>query len=427
MEESARRRQEIRNPTLFKLLKALTTAFMEALNRPFFSSYGSWYDRIKTLIQGDAELVARILEKRPDLEEKKLSNCLLSAKICLKALLDEDICRNPPHASTEEGYQEELTLFLEKLFKERERIRARALFATRQAFARHFERIFLEEYQRYEKYLYDASVSDFLICQLQNFIGSRTFELESRLSIRKIEQEEFHSMVEADERYGYELESYPEFIVHMPIENKNWRKHLIRLVTALRLLKKERIGLMRIYYASALPCRPWKIVEALAGTKFVEEPTPSVFNLSASDEKELKHLWFLLDRVREVGYLNVSMRRFNFAYERERLEDRWIDYFISLESLYSKTDELTEVTHRLATRISRALANGSLMEKKRFRQKIKKWYTIRSKIVHGMQVNLSPEQLQDLEEVLRKSLKWFMNHKDYNNHDKIIDLLDLQG
>jgi len=38
---------------------------------------------------------------------------------------------------------------------------------------------------------------------------------------------------------------------------------------------------------------------------------------------------------------------------------------------------------------------------------------------------LSETQLQDLKEIVRESLKWFITHNEYVNHDKIIDLLDL--
>jgi len=427
MQKKAKQKQKIRNAKLFELLKDLTESFMDALDKQFFPGYGSWYNRIKVLIQGNPELIAKILEKRHDLEEKKLSRCLVSTQKCLKALLCEDICRKPPHASTREGYQDESALFLEKLFTERERIRTRALFANPQAFVRHFNDIFLREYLRYENYLYNDSVSDFLICPLQNFISSQNIELESQLAIRKITQEEFHSLVEVEERHGYEIESYPEFVLYLPVDDKNWRENIERAITSLRLLKKERVGLTRIYYAYALPCRPWKIIEALAGTKFIEKLAGAFFTLASSEEEKLKKLFTLLDRTKGVGYLAMSMRRFNFAFERERLEDSWIDLFVSLESLYSKASEITEVTHRLATRVSRALVDDSLDGKKQVRNKIKKWYGIRSKIVHGGKVNLSQTQLQDLEETLRKSLKWFMTHKEYADHDKIIDLLDLSS
>jgi hypothetical protein len=398
------RNKHVRNPKLFELLKMLTKVFVDSLDKPFFPDYGSWYDRIKVLIAGDPELIAKILQIRPDLEERKLGRCLVSAEKCLQTLLKEDICRNRPHASTLEEYQDELALFLGRLIEERERSRLRALFANPEAFERHFDDVFLREYLRYEKYLYDFSVSDYLICPLQNFVCSKNIELENQMTIRKITQEEFHGLVEAEERHGYELESYPEFILSVPVDGRNWQECVVSVITSLRLLKKERTGLSRIYRAYAFPNRPGKIVEAPEGTKFVEKWTGAFFNFVDSESIELKKLLTLLNRVKEVGYLAMSIRRFNFAYERERLEDRWIDYFVSLESLYSKASELTEVTHRLATRVSRALGCAP-DDRKEIRDKIKEWYGIRSKIVHGIQVDLNQKQLDDLEEVLRKSLK----------------------
>ena len=417
--------QNIRNPKLFDLLKNLTKTFIDALDKPFSPDYGSWYDRIKALIDGDPELFAKILEKRPDLEEKKLSYCLVSAKRCLQTFLKEDICRNAPHASTLEAYQNELAFFLEKLFKERERIRVRGLFSSPEAFARHFDGIFLREYLKYEKYLFDDSVSDLLICPLPDFICSKNIELGNHLAIRKITQEEFHSLVEADERHGYQLESYPDFILCVRVDSGNWQDDIDRVITSLRLLKRERMGLLRIYYSYAFPCRPWKIVETPLGTK--SKSAEAFFHLADSEYEELKNLFMLLNRVKDAGYLAISIRRFNFAYERERLEDSWIDYFVSLESLYSKASELTEVTHRLATRVALALGTDSLAGKKEIRDKIKKWYRVRSKVIHGLKVNLSQKQFQELEEILRRSIRWFINQKEYANHDKIIDLLDLSS
>ena len=122
--------------------------------------------------------------------------------------------------------------------------------------------------------------------------------------------------------------------------------------------------------------------------------------------------------------MTIAIRRFNFAYNRDRFEDRWVDHFISLESLFSKSSEQTEVTHRISTRVSKALAT-TLEDKKEMRKKMKDWYGIRSKIVHGTKVALKPKEVQEVEDVVRKSLKLFMENKDYADPTKIIDDLDL--
>jgi len=48
---------------------------------------------------------------------------------------------------------------------------------------------------------------------------------------------------------------------------------------------------------------------------------------------------------------------------------------------------------------------------------MKGWYDIRSKIVHGTHINVDEKQLEELEEIVRKSLLWFMNQKEYSKHD----------
>lgn len=424
MQDNAEQEKKIRNPELSRLLQDLTESFLDALDKPFFPDYGSGYERIKALLRDDGTLIARILEKRSDLEEEKLSRSLLSSQKCLKALLSEDLCRKPPHASTTEGYHDELALFLENLLLERERLRSRASTVEHEALTRHLDDVFHSVYQIYENYLYDDSVCDFLICPIQNFVSSKSIDFGSGLEIRTIKQREFHSLVEVEKRHGYRLESYPEFVLYVAVNDGNWREHIERVVTTLRLLKKERVGLTRIYQAYALPFRSWEIIEPFAGTKIAGKLAGGFFNLTSGEEDRLAEIFKLVERAKKAGYLAVSMRRFNLCFERKMLEDSWIDLFVSLESLYSKASEMTEVTHRLATRVSRALA-GSLEERKQLRGKIKDWYAVRSKIVHGSEVRLNEALLQDLEETVRKSLKWFMAHVDYADHDKIIDLLDL--
>jgi len=416
--------QKIRNKELFKLLKDLVNSFMDALDKPFLPDYGSWYDRIKTLVEGNSSIVAEMLLKRPDLKDEKLSRCLVSTEKFLKFVLKEDLSRKPPHTSTREGYQEELTFFLEKLFKEKDRL-LREGFYTSDGLRRAFNELLVKEYLKYEAYLYDDYVSDFLICPLENFVGSTKIDLGHLLTIRKITQDEFHSLVEAEEKYeGKFPESYPEFVLYIPVEGKP-NEHIEPVITALRLLREEKVGLTKVYYGYALPCKPWKVLEAPEESKFVRKPEDALYILSEPENKKLVNLLSLLERTKSVGYLTIAMRRFNFAYRRDRLEDRWIDYFVSLESLYSKSSESTEVTHRIATRVSKALAD-TFEDRMKLNKKMKKWYGIRSRIVHGTQVSLNQREVQEVGEVVRKSLKWFMNQKEYADHDKIIDELDLR-
>ena len=418
---STNTKQKVRNERVFKLLEVVVSSFMHALDKPFLLDYGSWYDRIKTLVEANSSLVAEILLKRPDLEDEKLSRCLLGTEKYLESITKEDVSSTPPHASTREDYREELVHFLDKLFMEKERVQRRGTFSE-EGLRRHFNDILRREYSGYEDYLYSESVSDFVICPLDNFVGSK--ELDFGLSkIRKIAQDEFHSLVEAEERHGSKLESYPEFVLCLP-SNDDWRTVAEMIITALRLLDKERVGLSRAYNGYALPCRMWEILEPPAESKFVKKHADSLYVLPDSEDEKLIDLFSILNETKNVGYLTTAIRRFNFAYARDRYEDRWIDYFVSLESLYSKTSESGEVTHKIATRVSKALAD-SFEERTKMVRRMRKWYGIRSKIVHGIRVSIDQKQIQELEEIVRKSLKWFMNQKEHANHQEIIDILDL--
>ena len=120
----------------------------------------------------------------------------------------------------------------------------------------------------------------------------------------------------------------------------------------------------------------------------------------------------------------TSLQRFNLGYERYRPTDRWVDYCISLESLYSK--ENTEVTNRLSTRAAKVLEDAILDNRITKKKQIMKWYGTRSNLVHG---TYDPKrELKDLpilEEDLRKSIRWFISNKHWCDKAKIIDILDL--
>jgi hypothetical protein len=422
MEENAEQLKTVRNRKLHDALKNLAISFETVLDKKFFPEFGDWYDRVRVLLQSDAELIAKILERRPELGEEKLSRCLAAGRNTLKILTSEELCRNPPHASTIEGYQEELAFFLAKLLKEKDRILARGSFATT-GVQRHLGRIFLEEYLKYENYLFTGLVTDFLICPLDNFICPKDIALSDQIAIRKLKQDEFHSLVDAVEQWQCGLYYAPESVLCIAVKDDKWKEQIQEVITLLRLLGKESVSISRMFVAYALPSRPWLISEPPEGTRSIKRPTGDLYTLDK--EEELHALFTFLDKTKNVGYLGMSIRRFNLAHERERMEDSWIDLFISIESLFSKESEMTEVTHRLATRLSRALG-GELFDGKRLlRNKIKEWYGVRSKIVHGGIVSLDKPQLQELEGVLRNSIVWFMNRKEYNDHDMIIDLLDL--
>lgn len=416
--------EKVKNKELYNHMKMLVNSFLDALDKPFIPEYGSWYDRIKFLMEG-TDKVALILLTRPDLNDEKLSKCLMVVDKNINFLIqNKDFSRKYPHASTIEEFKEELAYFLVKMFDEKERLLREKSYSN-EGIERVLERFLITEYLKYEEYLYDDSASNILIFPLENFIGSESIiDFGSSLRIRKITQDEFHNLAEIQSMYEGELTSYPEFVISTP-NDLDWMRDIKAIITALRLLKKGTIGLKKAYHAYAFPFKPWEVVELPPETDFYKRESENLYSSSNLELKDVIQLFTNLKNVQNTKYVGVALRRFNLAYQRNLIEDRFIDYFISLESLYSTTGERGEVTHRISTRASRVLSK-KLEDRQTKQIMLKKLYGYRSGIVHGEQIRLRQEHLDEIENIVRLSLKWFTNQSDLANHKKIIDEIDLQ-
>jgi hypothetical protein len=105
--------------------------------------------------------------------------------------------------------------------------------------------------------------------------------------------------------------------------------------------------------------------------------------------------------------LNIALRRFTDGYERIKLEDRIIDYMIGLEALYLQGESPSEISYKLAHRISVLLADNKEQRQKLF-LKMKDSYKLRSHIVHGLKYELNQEETWFVEDQLRLSIKKFL-------------------
>lgn len=238
-------------------------------------------------------------------------------------------------------------------------------------------------------------------------------------------ENEVTSLVEAHHKQGIPLETYPEFIVCLNYDD-NWHDNIRKIVAALRLVKREKIFLKHAYRAFHFPFYTWQIFNAPEGTRIAGKVSYAASDI-APKEGELKSFWTVLSKVSETNYIAAALRRFNFAYEREKIEDAWVDYFISLETLFLKeSGENFELVHRLSNRISKVLGGDVFPPRKEMKKKIGDWYGIRSKIVHG--VTPKSEELTQIDELNQKvsaSIKWFINSVNREDHDTILDMLDL--
>lgn len=126
-----------------------------------------------------------------------------------------------------------------------------------------------------------------------------------------------------------------------------------------------------------------------------------------------------------VDFTKIAMERFRIIYEREKEEDRLINLFIALESLFLKSE--AELNYRLALNISCYLYNTYDERKQNF-DKIKKAYGMRSKIIHGDSSSIDRAELIEtliyIENCFRETIKKIIVGKQGRDKNFFLDYVE---
>jgi len=137
--------------------------------------------------------------------------------------------------------------------------------------------------------------------------------------------------------------------------------------------------------------------------------------------------------IRKQPGVAMALRRFGFAYERQRPEDKLVDYCIAFEALLLLEEERAELEHRLALRGSRLVGHDSAMREAVYLE-LRAAYGARSKVVHGgrppnevkrgqSRVPLA-EFTDNLEALLRQCVKAVLTQHGSIGQKEMIQLLD---
>jgi hypothetical protein len=114
---------------------------------------------------------------------------------------------------------------------------------------------------------------------------------------------------------------------------------------------------------------------------------PSLY-LADEETEEFKRFWVKLQNRAVIAWkaLDVAIRRFSYACERYRSEDKIIDLLIAAEALFlteiGSEKSKSELSYRLALRAG-FLLGSTPAERKEIYLHLRKAYKIRSEIVHG--------------------------------------------
>ncbi len=129
--------------------------------------------------------------------------------------------------------------------------------------------------------------------------------------------------------------------------------------------------------------------------------------LTTQEANELKSLYAKMKQASNQTF-KIASSRLGFGMERRFDVDKLLDYMIGLESLYLP-DGNDELTFRLSLRIA-FVVNQEMAERKNLFKFLKKMYGVRSKIAHGKKHELTKEDILKTEQILRQSLKIYLDN-----------------
>ncbi len=187
-----------------------------------------------------------------------------------------------------------------------------------------------------------------------------------------------------------------------------------RVVKSIRVLKSSacyRGHRTREYYAGFLE----QFGDSMGHSFLMNTAIGDKCKLEESEVNDLKSIWRGLKIADKLGALSAN--RLSYVAERKNSEDKVLDCFIGLESLYLPNGN-AELSLRLSLGASKLLQSDSGKQKDLFFF-LKRMYNKRSKLVHGQDVDVSSDELQRLEEVLRSSVKLYLESKDKFSKDSL--------
>lgn len=265
---------------------------------------------------------------------------------------------------------------------------------------------------------------------------AKEIKLGDGLKIKKLDEEEAKAVSEKERRrknlslgkYGVEIqgefrcspqadEEYPQTYFQNERDDIlcSWAEEVCqKVIWALRLFKDADVS---------IPCLSlfWSPLISVYGyyTHFRVSPFRALteYKLSQKEAIEFRNFWQRCHGLMDNATLNIALRRFGYAFERARPEDKLIDCVLGFESLFLKEKE-HDYAKKISERMLKLLQNnktaldsfsgrfrdlGIKLKKgeiqKRIQKELKLTYDLRSKIVHGWRAHEIDKKLKEFQEI----------------------------
>jgi len=204
------------------------------------------------------------------------------------------------------------------------------------------------------------------------------------------------------------------------------------------IMKLYQTGDLRIgaIYHQAL--RKWEIEPIKRFGDENPQIGPNKLELKRKDVQKILSFFKKVDSInlndKNQFFLRLALKRFSLAISTTEFQDKIIDFWIALESIYHTPNDKTELSYRIANRTAILLGNND-EQRKFFYGFHKDCYSIRSSIVHTGFINklkiLGVERSEDyvlknLESSTRNSILKFLSLSFSMNkkHDDILKEID---
>lgn len=174
------------------------------------------------------------------------------------------------------------------------------------------------------------------------------------------------------------------------------------IVTALRLVTSGRVAIREIYRE---PARLGDIPDFFPSTSWgPSRPLTHAgsYTFPAEGQDRLSRFLIALRSSALQSQVRIAVERMDFAAERLRIDDQFIDHIIALEAIYG--DQQGGITYKIALRAA-AFLKKSPQERWDAFNFIKKAIGLRSAIVHGSGSAFSHDDAERLEALTRDSIE----------------------
>jgi len=209
--------------------------------------------------------------------------------------------------------------------------------------------------------------------------------------------------------------------------------NLRTILLALRLIKPGTLG-----YRLSL----FEPLEDIGDSPSITQFTPmdqqawgeGEYRLEEGDIKTLQRFWRencdRLFRLDQLGALQIAISRFEMSYHKYKHVDKFLDLMMAMEALYLAREENMELSYRMSQRAALMLESDK-DERIKLRNRIRKLYRIRSKLIHGGSLEVGAEGgsesdvVLELKDYVRQSIRKFLPLcKDSKSIDKELKKLD---